>query len=95
MGTVVNTYLIAGGALLVSAVGATVTGLDIKEAGVIVMAVGTIVFVVGVAGHVLKLARSAPRRRRNVPGAGGVRSFGAIVGQSTVTNDDASGTPLL
>lgn len=95
MGTVANTYLIAAGALLASAVGAEVIRLDIKVAGIIVMTVGVIVFVVGSIGFFVKPAKAFPLRPRMVNATGGTHAFGAIVGQSTVTNDDASQTPLL
>lgn len=95
MGTGSKTYLIAGGAILAGAVGAAVTGLDIKVVGIIVMAVGIIVFVVGAVGLVLKSARSAPRRRRTVTETGGARTLAAIAGQSTMTIDDVSGTRVL
>lgn len=88
MGTGVNTYLTAGEAILVGAVGAAVTGLDMK-------AVGMIVFVVGTVGLVLTLARSTPRRPRPVTETSGTRTSDAVAGQPTVPIDYVSGGPVL
>ncbi len=70
MGTVTNTYLTAGGALLASAAGAEAIGLDSKVEGAIMMAVGVIVFVVGATFFCLHAFTSAPRSFRSVADAG-------------------------
>lgn len=95
MGTVVNTYLIAGGAVLVGAVGAAVAGLDIKVVGTIAMGVGVIVFVVGAIGLVVKPATFTPQRRRAVTETDWAPKWPASAGRATAAIDDAPGAPVV
>jgi len=88
MGIGINSFLMAVGAILTFAVNATVGGLNIKVVGVILM-------IAGAVGLILTLAFFAPRRRLAVTEINRSRVVSPLATSSTVTTEDASGTPII